>query len=76
MSTMLIVDDILDYSQLQAGYLQLNMGEYDLCEIVESEVSIVSTILKAHGIPYGVDCESGLICFWFLCKSICSSTLD
>ena len=175
-----MVDDILDYSQLQAGYLQLNMGEYDLCEIVESEVSlyeqiaaenhlilrlerpreecrvqadalklsqvirnllnnavnhtqnggvitisvamttdgykvtianpgdpiskenqkliweryqrsqhqgarrqgtgiglsIVSTILKAHGIPYGVDCESGLICFWFLCKSICSSTLD
>lgn len=175
-----MVDDILDYSQLQAGYLQLNMGEYDLCEIVETEVSlyeqitaenhlilrlerpeeecmveadalklsqvirnllnnavnhtpdggnitvsvlltvggykvivsnpgepiskedqeliweryqrsqhqgarrqgtgiglsIVSTILKAHGISYGVDCDGGLICFWFLCKGICSPTSD
>ena len=33
-----MVSDILDYSQLQSGCLQLNRAEYDLCEIVESEV--------------------------------------
>lgn len=33
-----MVSDILDYSQLQSGCLQLNRGTYDLCEIVEHEV--------------------------------------
>ena len=31
-------------------------------------LSIVSTILNAHGIDYGVECGGGLICFWFLYK--------
>ena len=30
-------------------------------------LSIVSTFLKAHGMPYGVDCEGGLTTFWFEC---------
>lgn len=166
-----MVDDIMDYSQLQAGYIQLKKDWYNLYEIVESEVvhceqsaaehqirirlespqddisiridalkisqvirnllynainhtaggetitvaiekggngcrvsvsnpgeaipeedrgviweryqrgqhhggrrqgtgiglSIVSTILKAHGMPYGVDCKDGLTIFWFAC---------
>lgn len=33
-----MVSDILDYSQLQSGYLQLNREACDLCEIVEMEV--------------------------------------
>ena len=33
-----MVSDILDYSQLQSGCLQLNKAEYDLREIVEGEV--------------------------------------
>lgn len=28
-------------------------------------LSIVSSILDAHGMPYGVDCRDGLIDFWF-----------
>lgn len=30
-------------------------------------LSIVSAILKAHEIPYGVDCKDGLTIFWFSC---------
>lgn len=30
-------------------------------------LSIVSTFLKAHDMPYGVDCEDGLTTFWFEC---------
>lgn len=30
-------------------------------------LSIVSTILKAHGMSYGVDCRDGLTIFWFAC---------
>lgn len=166
-----MVSDILDYSQLQSGCLQLNLAEYDLGEIVENEVlrceqsarenhvtlsfngpeeelnvlvdalkisrvvrnllnnainhtrdgetitvsvvkdgqgclvrvvnpgdpipeeeraliweryqrsqhqggrrqgtgiglSIVKTILDAHGMSYGVECQDGFTCFWFQC---------
>ena len=31
-------------------------------------LSIVSTILKAHQMPYGVDCQNGYNDFWFLCR--------
>ncbi len=30
-------------------------------------LSIVSTLLKLHGMPYGVDCHDGLTVFWFEC---------
>lgn len=30
-------------------------------------LSIVSTFLNAHDMPYGVDCEDGLTTFWFEC---------
>lgn len=33
-----MVSDIMDYSQFQAGYIQLKKEEYNLYEIVESEV--------------------------------------
>ena len=33
-----MVSDIMDYSQFQSGYLQLNIGNYDLCEIVKTEI--------------------------------------
>lgn len=31
-------------------------------------LSIVSTILKAHEMPYGVDCKDGYNIFWFVCR--------
>lgn len=31
-------------------------------------LSIVSTILKAHDMPYGVDCKDGYNVFWFVCR--------
>lgn len=33
-------------------------------------LSIVSTFLKAHNLPYGVDCEDGMTIFWFECEWI------
>ena len=32
-----MVNDILDYSQLQSGYIRLNVVECNLCELVETE---------------------------------------
>lgn len=31
-------------------------------------LSIVSTILKAHDMPYDVDCKDGYNIFWFICR--------
>ncbi len=31
-------------------------------------LSIVSTILKAHNMPYGVNCKDGYNIFWFVCR--------
>lgn len=45
-----MVSDILDYSQFQAGYMKLKKDNYNLCDIVESEV--------AHCIPTAA--ENGL----------------
>lgn len=45
-----MVNDILDYSQLQAGYLQLNKEWYDLCEIVESEIQRCKKAASEHQI--------------------------
>lgn len=43
-----MVQDIMDYSQLQSGYLQLNMGNYDLCEIVETEALRYESIAREN----------------------------
>ncbi len=45
-----MVSDILDYSQLQAGYLQLRKDWYNLCEIVESEVLLCEQSAAEHQI--------------------------
>ena len=39
-------------------------------------LSIVSTILKAHGMAYGVDCQKGMNIFWFQCEMGKSSDKD
>lgn len=45
-----MVSDILDYSQLQAGYVQLKMDWYNLYEIVESEVAHCEQNANEYGI--------------------------
>lgn len=50
-----MVSDILDYSQLQAGYLQLRRDWYNLVEIVESEVLLCEQSAAEHGITLRLD---------------------
>ena len=45
-----MVSDILDYSQLQAGYVQAKMDWYNLYEIIESEVAHCEQSAKEYGI--------------------------
>lgn len=45
-----MVNDILDYSQLQTGYLQLKKEWYNLYEIVESEIMFCEPSAREYGI--------------------------
>jgi len=50
-----MVNDILDYSQLQAGYLPLNKDVYNLYEIVDTEVMNCEKIARENNICLGLD---------------------
>ncbi|SHI75105.1 sensor histidine kinase [Desulfosporosinus lacus] len=45
-----MVSDIMDYSQLQAGYIQLKKDWYNLYEIVESEIANCEQSTAEYGI--------------------------
>lgn len=45
-----MVNDILDYSQFQAGYIRLKKDSYNLCDIVESELSRCEPTAAANGV--------------------------
>lgn len=45
-----MVSDILDYSQLQAGFVQLKKDCYNLCDIVESEIGHCEQSAAEHQI--------------------------
>lgn len=52
-----MVTDILDYSQLQAGYIQLNKDWYQLYDILESEVSLCRPAAAQHQICLKLECQ-------------------
>lgn len=54
-----MVSDILDYSQLQSGYLQLKREEYDLCEIVETEARRCGQVAAENHLQLQIDRPSG-----------------
>lgn len=45
-----MVNDILDYSQLQSGYIRLNLVECNLCELVETETFHCAAKASEHRI--------------------------
>ena len=53
-----MVSDILDYSQLQAGYIRLKKDWYNLYEILESEVTHCRPDAAEHGISLALESPS------------------
>ena len=50
-----MVSDIMDYSQLQAGYVKLKKDWYNLYEIVESEIAHCEQNAAEYGITIGLE---------------------
>ncbi len=54
-----MVSDILDYSQLQSGCLQLKRDRYDLAEIVGSEAARCEKIARENHLSLSLQCPEG-----------------
>lgn len=50
-----MVDDIMDYSQFQAGFINLNKDEYNLSEIVETEIETSKKMAADYNIKFELD---------------------
>jgi signal transduction histidine kinase len=48
-----MVDDIMDYSQLQAGYGKLNLSQCCLDALVKEELELENALASEHGISIG-----------------------
>ena len=52
-----MVSDILDYSQLQAGYSQLRLADYNLYDMLESETAWYRHMAEEHRITLDLESE-------------------
>ena len=59
-----MVSDILDYSQLQAGYIQLKKDWYDLRDILDSELTLCRPGALQHRIRLTLDCKEEKLLFY------------
>lgn len=59
-----MVSDILDYSQLQAGYIQLKKDWYDLADILDSELTLCRPGAAQHRIRLTLDCGDEKLLFY------------
>ncbi|HNL92945.1 MAG TPA: ATP-binding protein, partial [Pseudomonadales bacterium] len=53
-----LVDDVLDYSHLESGKLQLDRGDIDIASMIESVVALYQNKAKEKGIKIIVDVDA------------------
>lgn len=56
-----MVGDIMDYSQLQAGYKKLNRSDCNLCKIAASEVEFCGAAAERYGLSLELESFSEMI---------------
>ncbi len=55
-----LINDILDLSKIEAGKLTLDIGEFDLPQVLENVASLVAERAQARGLDLLIDLEPGL----------------
>ncbi len=55
-----LINDILDLSKIEAGKLTLDIGEFDLPQMLENVASLVAERAQARGLDLLIDLEPGL----------------
>ena len=55
-----LIDDILDLSTIEAGYMELNFEDVDICEIIKSTCEITEEWARKHNIHINTKCPKNL----------------
>jgi PAS domain S-box-containing protein len=58
-SLLTIINDILDYSKIESGRLELEEIEFDLAAVIESSVRLLGPRANAKNLKLGADVEAG-----------------
>ena len=59
-SLLAIIDDILDFSKVEAGKLELERVEFDVCQLVEEGTALLAEPARAKGIELVTACHPSL----------------
>ena len=57
---LLLINDVLDLSKIEAGKMQLFLGDYGLQELVDDVVVNVGPLATMNGNTLSVDCDAGI----------------
>ncbi len=55
-----LIDDILDLSTIEAGYMELNFEEINICEIIKSTYEITEEWARKHNIHINTKCPKNI----------------
>src|SRR4029079_9672617 len=59
-----LINDILDLSKIEAGHIELSLGEFDLPAAIENAVTVLKERAARHGVRLEVDVDKGLGSFY------------
>ncbi len=60
---MAVLNDILDYSKIEAGVLTLERVDYNLCEVMEQVAELVNPAASKKGLEFGLSLSEEVPCF-------------
>jgi signal transduction histidine kinase len=55
-----LINDILDLSKIEAGRMELDVGEFDLRSALENAMTLIKERAQRHGIALALDCDPAL----------------
>ncbi len=55
-----IISDILDIASIEAGYMKLNISEFDIQVMLQSVISLVNERMREHNLKFTVHCPGGI----------------
>ena len=60
---MAVLNDILDYSKIEAGVLELELVDFDLCEVMEQVSKLVKPAATKKGLQFSLSIDELMPCF-------------
>jgi len=55
-----VINDILDLSKIEAGRMDLQVEDVDVCEVTRSVATTAETLIRKNGNRFRLDCPAGL----------------